>query len=163
MTHIYRCNCAFHACDNCKNTDLSVASIVLERLCTGKRLVKGRKRTVRPEFFSCRENTTVCKVFFDAYCNSYHSSLWRNLYIYMHNWHIHVYTVLTCSVVRFLYASLSNRVCCSIRMCMQVVCSTPTSREHRKYHGFTTCLLQPSHAQTAQNCISHEKVSSRFP
>ena len=35
-------NCAFHACDNCKNAALSVASIVLERLCTGKRLVKER-------------------------------------------------------------------------------------------------------------------------
>ena len=54
-------NCAFHACDNCKNIALSVASF----LSTGERLVKGRSKDGknRPEFFSRCENTTVCKVF----------------------------------------------------------------------------------------------------
>ena len=45
-------------------------------------LVKGwskyGKRTVRPEFFSRRENSTVCKVFFDAY-RRYIIRTWYNI------------------------------------------------------------------------------------
>ena len=79
-------NCAFHDFDNCNTAAIklrskcqSVASVVLECLCTGKRLVKGRSGL---SFFHTMKTQRYVKFF------------WRILYMHICTYTLYIYTSL---------------------------------------------------------------------